>query len=208
MTLADLKADFDKGVGAEYGIVLEFPPANERLGYQGFTEADYSHAKYQLEVIDRELSKYPVQMIQGSLLETIYLVGKATFGGRAGGKRLYLSSGANAYIFHHEMWHVLDSSYEPWIATSRDPVTWVNPPGFVYGQPWEGLSGFASRYAQKAENEDQADTAAYIWSQTDQIHQRIATDMYLRRKVKTIVQWYSSHDLKRFDHLLHRRRGA
>lgn len=208
--LADLVREWNEGIGAEYGVTLEFPPPNpHRAGWEGYLDTDEAHrvrAAQQVAEFGAALRKYPPALILGSNLAYLQLVGKAAFGGRAGGKFLILSQWSNERTFHHEMMHVLASAYDPWKATSRTPPEWPNPPGFVYGEPQPDLMGFVSKYAQTYHWEDYADTAAYIWHSTDEVHRRMSTDPVLRTKVRTVVAWWSSHGLTRFDHLLRRRR--
>lgn len=200
MTLAALKDDFDHKIGKEYGLVLDFPPPKEGH-WSGLTDEDVDFVSRQLAMVEQQLREYPVKLIRESKWRNLHLVGSASFSGRASGKLMILGRTTSVRIFHHELWHILDSSYEPWMATSREPVEWVNVKAFTYGQPWPSLKGFASKYATTAENEDQAETAAYIWVNGGNIYERIKHDHILRRKVVTVIKWYSSHGITKFDYL-------
>lgn len=201
MTLDEVRAQWDAGPGAELGLELDFAATNERQGYVALDDSDADLTAQRLAIVADELRKYPPQLLGKSRLSTLRMVKGGKFSARAGGYLIVfneVSPSRMPYIVHHEMMHVLDTTDPSW----RDNPRWVNPPGFVYAKPVDpDITGFVSTYAKTAYREDLADTAAYIWVNTDHVLERCSTDELLRNKCRMVVAWWSSQGLTRFDEL-------
>src|SRR5690606_19670716 len=90
-------------------------------------------------------------------------------------------------LIHHESFHFVDLADDGTV--QRDP-TWeaLNPPGFVYGhggrsmrdpaasEPDPALTGFVTRYAQAALEEDKAEVFAFMMTAPAALRRRAARD--------------------------------
>ena len=101
---------------------------------------------------------------------------------------------------HHEIWHFIDLA-DDGVLSPDPPWRALNPPGTLYGsggrslrsawaaRPTEDLPGFVSAYATAGEEEDKAETFAFVVA-----HRALPDDGAVRAKVRELGRRLSDVD--------------
>ncbi|WP_449361545.1 putative zinc-binding metallopeptidase [Alishewanella longhuensis] len=186
------------------------------LSFNAVTAADPMLLAY-LQMLEQELRKLPLDIIQASGLEVILLVRDLAVAGQA---RLavpdyvhevllydisHKDMDFNRHVFHHEFYHMLEEQLYG-SAYYADPL-WqqLNPDSFQYGDGGANARasfntllshpapGFVNRYAMAGIEEDKAELWAILWTDTSwrQSQGMLQHDAVLRNKFKLLLQQLS-----------------
>ena len=97
------------------------------------------------------------------------------------------------HIFHHEYYHVIDSTLtkavvdDDWVNINRNPYSSENLKANVNEVLSDGR-GFVSHYAKNNEFEDKAELFAYLITKNKKMREVMAKDVIIYRKAKLMIE--------------------
>jgi hypothetical protein len=193
------------------------------VSYAPVTDSDVCYLRSTALTLIDEWAKYPKDWVRNSDLQSIILIKnmKRVFDGASypvsatydvfDSQMWYDIGYSGDYMreaIHHEFYHLLVYNYNH--TSSHDDSTWLsyNPPGFSYGKGGASCyvpgndclngehpaPGFVTGYAASAIAEDQAETYAYLMTDTYYHHLKswLPSDPLLASKVKLQEQFIDS----------------